>query len=128
MAKLQTQRRCSPSGRLPDHSLPRTHNRGYLERKYPAPRSDDAMRELGYRPNAIARSLQGQRSQMVGLIFPTVANPFYGEMVYRLESYLAEEGYRVILCNSDGHPEQESATWEMLFSTGVDGIIQRRAL
>ena len=44
---------------------------------------------------------------MVGLIFPTVANPFCGEMVYRLESYLAEDGYRVILCNSDDHPEQE---------------------
>ena len=80
------------------------NNRGYLSENTRT-KVHEAMRELGYRPNAIARSLQGQRSQMVGLIFPTVANPFYGEMVYRLESYLAEEGYRVILCNSDDHPE-----------------------
>ena len=65
------------------------NNRGYLSENTRT-KVHDAMRELGYRPNAIARSLQGQRSQMVGLIFPTVANPFYGEMVYRLESYLAE--------------------------------------
>ena len=98
------------------------NNRGYLSENTRT-KVHDAMRELGYRPNAIARSLQGQRSQMVGLIFPTVANPFYGEMVYRLESYLAEEGYRVILCNSDDHPEQEKRCLEMLFSNQVDGII-----
>ena len=98
------------------------NNRGYLSENTRT-KVHDAMRELGYRPNAIARSLQGQRSQMVGLIFPTVANPFYGEMVYRLESYLAEEGYRVILCNSDDHPEQEKRYLEMLFSNQVDGII-----
>ena len=98
------------------------NNRGYLSENTRT-KVHDAMRELGYRPNAIARSLQGQRSQMVGLIFPTVANPFYGEMVYRLESYLAEAGYRVILCNSDDHPEQEKRYLEMLFSNQVDGII-----
>ena len=98
------------------------NNRGYLSENTRT-KVHEAMRELGYRPNAIARSLQGQRSQMVGLIFPTVANPFYGEMVYRLESYLAEEDYRVILCNSDDHPEQEKRYLEMLFSNQVDGII-----
>lgn len=98
------------------------NNRGYLSESTRT-KVHEAMRELGYRPNAIARSLQGQRSQMVGLIFPTVANPFYGEMVYRLESYLAEAGYRVILCNSDDHPEQEKRYLEMLFSNQVDGII-----
>ena len=53
------------------------NNRGYLSESTRT-KVHEAMRELGYRPNAIARSLQGQRSQMVGLIFPTVANPSTG--------------------------------------------------
>ena len=52
------------------------NNRGYLSQRT-REKVYDAMRELGYRPNAIARSLKGQRSRMVGLVFPTVANPFY---------------------------------------------------
>lgn len=98
------------------------NNRGYLSDSTRA-KVHAAMQELGYRPNAIARSLQGQRSQMVGLIFPTVANPFYGEMVYRLESQLADAGYRVILCNSEDHPAQEKRYLDMLFANQVDGII-----
>ena len=75
------------------------NNRGYLSQKT-RDKVFAAIRELGYRPNAIARSLQERRSHIIGLIFPTVAHPFYGEMVYRLESRLANAGYRVILCHS----------------------------
>ena len=82
------------------------NNRGYLSQKT-RDKVFAAIRELGYRPNAIARSLQERRSHIIGLIFPTVAHPFYGEMVYRLESRLANAGYRVTLCNSDEQPELE---------------------
>ena len=37
------------------------------------------MKELNYQPNSLARSLQGKNTQLIGLIFPTVANPFFGE-------------------------------------------------
>ena len=86
------------------------NNRGYLSESTRT-KVHNAMRELGYRPNAIARSLQGQRSQTVGLIFPTVANPFYGEMVYRLESYLAEAGYGSFSAIAMTTPNKRSATW-----------------
>lgn len=98
------------------------NNRGYLS-EATRTKVHEAVQQLGYRPNAIARSLQGQRSQTVGLIFPTVANPFYGEMVYQLENHLADAGYRVILCNSEDHPEQEKRYLDMLFANQVDGII-----
>ena len=69
------------------------------------------MRELGYRPNAIARSLQGQRfRQTVGLIFPG-CKPFYGEMVYRLESYLAEGATGSFSAIATIIPSKKSATW-----------------
>lgn len=98
------------------------NNRGYLS-EATRKKVHAAMHELGYRPNAIARTLKGQRSQTIGLIFPTVANPFYAELVYRLESLLADAGYRVILCNSEDHPELEERYLDMLLANQVDGII-----
>lgn len=98
------------------------NNRGYLSE---ATRTKvyEAMRQLNYRPNAIARSLQGQKSLLVGLVFPTVANPFYGEMAYRIESHLTTIGYKTILCNSNDHPEAEQRYLDMLIANQVDGVI-----
>ncbi|WP_421083250.1 LacI family DNA-binding transcriptional regulator [Rothia nasimurium] len=98
------------------------NNRGYISE---ATRTKvfDAMQTIGYRPNAIARSLQGQKSQLIGLIFPSVAIPFYGEMAYRIESHLADIGYKTILCNSNDHPESEQRYLDMLIANQVDGVI-----
>ncbi|SLE61138.1 LacI family transcriptional regulator [Mycobacteroides abscessus subsp. bolletii] len=98
------------------------NNRGYLSEKT---RSNvfEAMKTLGYRPNAIARSLQGRKSQLIGLVFPSVAHPFYGEIAYRLESHLADAGYKTILCNSGDRPEAEQRYLDMLLANQVDGVI-----
>lgn len=98
------------------------NNRGYLSEETRA-KVFEAMQQLGYRPNAIARSLQGQKSQLIGLVFPTVADPYYGEMAYRLESHLADIGYKTILCNSMDHPESEQRYLDMLIANQVDGVI-----
>ena len=50
------------------------------------------MRELDYYPNSMARSLQGKKTQLIGLIFSTVANPFYGELINLLEEKLFNMG------------------------------------
>ena len=60
------------------------NDRGYLSQKT-KDAVHAAMAELGYRPNAIARSLQQRSSRLVGIIFPTVAHPFYGQMAEALE-------------------------------------------
>lgn len=98
------------------------NNRGYLSEETRT-KVFEAMQQLGYRPNAIARSLQGQKSQLIGLIFPTVADPYYGEMAYRLESHLADIGYKIILCNSMDHPKSEQRYLDMLIANQVDGVI-----
>ncbi|WP_237225330.1 LacI family DNA-binding transcriptional regulator [Rothia nasisuis] len=98
------------------------NNRGYLSEATRV-KVFDAMQQLDYRPNAIARSLQGQKSQLIGLVFPSVANPFYGEMAYRIESHLADIGYKTILCNSNDHPESEQRYLDMLIANQVDGVI-----
>ncbi len=82
-----------------------------------------AMKELNYQPNSLARSLQGKNTQLIGLIFPTVANPFFGELVEHLESRLFELGYRSILCDSANNKEKERNYINMLAANKVDGII-----
>ena len=82
-----------------------------------------AMKELNYQPNSLARSLQGKNTQLIGLIFPTVSNPFFGELVDKLEATLFEQGYKTILCNSANNKEKERAYLNMLSANRVDGII-----
>lgn len=82
-----------------------------------------AMRELNYQPNAMARSLQGKHSQLIGLIFPSVANPFYGEIIHAIESKLFAHGYKAILCDSENDPIKEREYLTMLMANQVDGII-----
>lgn len=82
-----------------------------------------AMEELNYQPNSLARSLQGKNTQLIGLIFPTVSNPFFGELVDKLETTLFEQGYKTILCNSANNKEKERAYINMLAANRVDGII-----
>lgn len=82
-----------------------------------------AMRELNYQPNAMARSLQGKKSQLIGLIFPSVANPFYGEIIHAIESKLFSRGYKAILCDSENDPVKEREYLTMLMANQVDGII-----
>ena len=48
----------------------------------------EAMRELGYKPNTIARSLQGKSAKLIGLIFPNISNVFYAELIDKLEHEL----------------------------------------
>lgn len=82
-----------------------------------------AMKELNYQPNSLARSLQGKNTQLIGLIFPSVANPFFGELVEKLESKLFDRGYKSILCNSANNKEKERNYLNMLAANKVDGII-----
>ncbi len=46
------------------------------------------MRELGYKPNNLARSLQGKSAKLIGLIFPKISHVFYAELIDKLEHEL----------------------------------------
>lgn len=98
------------------------NNRGYLSDSI-RQRVAVAISELGYRPNEIARSLIGQKSRLVGLIVPTVADPFFGELASRIEGALATHGYKMLLCDCLENAEREAEYLEMLQANRVDGII-----
>jgi LacI family transcriptional regulator len=86
-------------------------------------RVEEAIQELGYRPNLVARSLRQSRTKTIGLIVPDNSNPFFAEIAKGVEDGGFDAGYSVILCNSNAMPERELAYLEVLRSKQVDGII-----
>jgi LacI family transcriptional regulator len=82
-----------------------------------------AAEALNYRPNILARSLRLRRTHTVGLILPDIKNPFFGELAWRIEKLLREEGYSTILCNTNEIPENEEFYLKVLVDRQVDGII-----
>ena len=98
------------------------NKKGYLSQKT-IDKVHESMRELNYYPNNLARSLQGKSTQLVGLIFPTLDNIFYAELINHLERGLFDHGYKTILCNSQHNAEKELDYLQMLQANQVDGII-----
>jgi LacI family transcriptional regulator len=81
------------------------------------------MAELGFQPNALARSLRRKRTHTVGLIVPDSANPFFAEVSRGIEDTSFAAGYSVILCNSDGDPRRELLYIDLLSQKQVDGVL-----
>jgi len=82
----------------------------------------EAARALGYRPNAIARSLITRRSNLVGLILPASAALYYPEITTEITAATAKRGARVLLMTVDATADVGSAI-EQLGSYQVDGVI-----
>jgi len=82
-----------------------------------------AVRDLGYRPSGVARSLKLQRTQTMGVIISDVENPYFAEMVRAIEDVARELDYALLLCNGAEDPEREAAYLEVLAERRVDGII-----
>lgn len=86
-------------------------------------RVQQAMDELGYRPNALARSLRRGETHTLGLILPDSSNPFFAEVAQNIEVAAFEQGYNVILCNAQGEPSKERLYLDVLQKRQVDGLI-----
>ena len=86
-------------------------------------RIQHAIEQLGYTPNQAARQLKTGKSPIIGLIVPSVANPFFGFFARRVEEAAKSKGYQVLLGNSDRDPELESQYAEGLWGLGIRGII-----
>lgn len=79
--------------------------------------------ELGYRPNAVARSLTLRRTNTLGVVIPDLMHSFFVEIVAGLESVVNHRGYGLLLCCSAESSKKERAELEMLRSRQVDGVV-----
>jgi LacI family transcriptional regulator len=82
-----------------------------------------AMRELDYTPNAAARMLTLKRSHTLGLIVSDIRNPFFASVARGVEDVAQEQGYTLVLCNSDENAEREAACLTALETRAVDGLL-----
>lgn len=86
-------------------------------------RVEKAIEELGYYPNELARSLRLQRSSTIGLLVPRLTNPVYAEIATGMQSACAQEGYLVLLADSERDPTQEQEFVRMVRAKQVDGVV-----
>lgn len=82
-----------------------------------------AVAELGYRPNAVARSLRMQRTMTFGLVVPDNSNPFFAELARSIEEVGFEYGYTMLLGNATDDEEREAAYVRTLLDRQVDGLM-----
>lgn len=86
-------------------------------------RVDHAVSELGYRANAIARSLRTTRTGTVGLIVSDVRNPFFSDLVRWVEHAAQQVGLTVMVGNADESTVQQDRYVDTLLAHRVDGLI-----
>lgn len=81
-----------------------------------------AVEELSYRPNMVARSLATRRNQMIAYVVSNLANPFFAEVSMGVENVCAERGYIVIIYDVSSEKRLE-ACLNMLIDRRLDGVI-----
>jgi len=86
-------------------------------------RIQEMAREMGYTPNAIARSLQTKQTSTIGLVVTSIADPFWGDVMKGVEEVAREAGFSVFLSASHNDPDQEIAIIESFHRRRVDGIL-----
>lgn len=82
-----------------------------------------AINETSFKPNAVARSLVGKKSNMIGVVINDITNMYFGELVSAIEKTANYYNYSTILCNSNGDKKVELDNFHLLKDKGVDGII-----
>jgi DNA-binding LacI/PurR family transcriptional regulator len=79
--------------------------------------------ELGYVPNAAARSLAGRREQMLGVIFPEIGNGFWANILKGLDAAAADRGYHLLTGFSHGHLDERELVLRVLREGRIDALI-----
>ena len=83
----------------------------------------EAIRLLGYRPNAAARALKLGSSETIGLVIPDNSNPFFSLLAHAVEDAAADLGYALVLTNSAGNLAKERRNIRNLAARQVDGVV-----
>ncbi|MGI5374562.1 LacI family DNA-binding transcriptional regulator [Streptomyces sp. CA-251387] len=83
----------------------------------------DAMDELGYTPNTLARSLVTSRTRSIGLAVSAISNPYFTEILQGVEAAALEHGYSLLIADPHDDPVHERKVVQLLHERRVDGMI-----
>ena len=79
--------------------------------------------ETGFVPNEVARTLFRKSAKTIGIIVPSIRNPYFTELAAHIDAFSLQCGFRPFLCNTGYDPEKEKAAVQMLVSMNADAII-----
>ncbi|MER5788714.1 LacI family DNA-binding transcriptional regulator [Streptomyces sp. NPDC001980] len=83
----------------------------------------DAIEELGYTPNTLARALVTSRTRSIGLAVSAISNPYFTEILQGVEAAVLEHGYSLLIADPHDDPEHERKVVQLLHERRVDGLI-----
>ncbi|CDX27495.1 Periplasmic binding protein/LacI transcriptional regulator [Mesorhizobium plurifarium] len=89
-------------------------------------RIEQAIRDIGYKRNAIARSLKMGTTRTIGLTVPHITNPFFTDVVSVIQQAFDRAGYAVMLCCTDEDLNTQDEQIRLLLDRMVDGLIVAR--
>jgi LacI family transcriptional regulator len=98
------------------------NNSGYTSPNTRA-RVEQAIAELGYVPNALARGLRFKQTKTIALVMTDITNPFFTTLARGVEDTANQAGFTVIFCNTDESETKEHSYLQMLLQQQVDGIL-----
>lgn len=84
---------------------------------------EESIQELGYRPDATARSFKTGRKNLIAFIVPDIANAFFSTLIEELETVISRENYKLIVINTKETKEREIDNLRVLASGVVDGFV-----
>mgnify|MGYP000408931670 FL=1 len=80
-------------------------------------------RQMEYKPNIFSQMLRGSSSREIGIIAPSITNPFYAQLISAAEQECLKRGYIPFICSSMGEPQLEMNHLDMLEDRCVAGIL-----
>lgn len=82
-----------------------------------------AVQELNYRRNGLARNLKRQYTETIGLVLGDISNPYSAELAHAVRETLSKRGYNLFICVSENSATEDIAAFESLVNHSVDGLI-----
>ncbi len=83
----------------------------------------NAIERLGWRPNAVARSMRTATTRTIGCIVPDIRNPLFAGIVKGAEEVLSERGYTLMVASSDEKPPQDRKLINLFMQRRTDGLL-----
>lgn len=83
----------------------------------------EAIEELKYKPNALARGLIYKKTDTIGLVIPDIRNSYYAEIIRGMEDASKRLGYSLIICNTDKDSNRLFSYLNTFYEKQVDGLL-----
>jgi len=80
-------------------------------------------KQMGYTPNAVARGLKTHRTRTIGVVITDISDPFFAPIVRGIENAARQEGYHIILCDTNEDYQMEKEVLGTLMERRVDGLL-----